>query len=95
MILILYTTLGIFLFAASFDPPAFKPLLAWAMWGANFAHGFVALIHCFTDVDTAPIATGSTGSYIYAYNAFGLHNNLDKLILAVPLWFGLGLWLSR
>ena len=47
MILILYTTLGFFLFAASFDPPAFKALLSYAMWGANFAHGTVAFIHCF------------------------------------------------
>ena len=47
MILILYTSLGFFLLFASLDPPAFKPLLAYAMWGANFAHGTVAFIHCF------------------------------------------------
>ena len=59
-------------------------------WGANFAHGIVALIHCFTDNDSAPVLTGSTGSYIYANRAFGVTHNIDKLFVAVPLWFALG-----
>ena len=47
MVLIIYKTLGIWLFQASFNPHAYKPLLSWAMWGGNFAHGCVAFIHCF------------------------------------------------
>eukprot|EP00404_Azadinium_spinosum_P056275 CAMPEP_0180796048 /NCGR_PEP_ID=MMETSP1038_2-20121128/56557_1 /TAXON_ID=632150 /ORGANISM="Azadinium spinosum, Strain 3D9" /LENGTH=193 /DNA_ID=CAMNT_0022835073 /DNA_START=19 /DNA_END=597 /DNA_ORIENTATION=+ len=51
MILIIYTTLGFYIVQASLDPNNFKPLLSWAMWGGNFAHGCVAFAHCFADVD--------------------------------------------
>ena len=42
MILIIYTSLGVYLTLASFDPVFYKPLLSWAMWGGNFCHGIVA-----------------------------------------------------
>mmetsp|Transcript_46834 Transcript_46834/g.142181 ORF Transcript_46834/g.142181 Transcript_46834/m.142181 type:complete len:192 (-) Transcript_46834:156-731(-) len=81
MILIIYTTLGFYIFSASFDPAGFKPLLSWAMWGGNFGHGCVAFIHCFTD-DVTP-------SSRYQFNTIGGTMNLDKLLVAVPLWFGM------
>jgi hypothetical protein len=81
MILIIYTTLGFYIFQASFDPVTFKPLLSWAMWGGNLAHGLVAASHCFAD--------DKTESSRYQENSFGGHLNLDKLLVAVPLWFGM------
>jgi len=81
MILIIYTSLGFYLFMASFDPASFKPLLSWAMWGGNFCHGIVAFIHCLTDVDK-PWSK-------YQNDTLGGTRNLDKLFVAVPLWFGM------
>jgi hypothetical protein len=86
MILILYTGLGIFLTIGSVDPQTFKPLLSWSMWVANLAHGIVAFIHCFTDRDQYGL-NGPGESNADAH--FGGFNNLDKLFIAVPLWFGM------
>ena len=80
MILIIYTTLGFYLFQASFDPASFKPLLSWAMWGGNFAHGCVAFAHCFADKDKAWSK--------YQQDTLGGTLNMDKMFVAVPLWFG-------
>ena len=84
MIIILYTSLGLFLFVASFDPPQFKPLLGWATWGANFCHGCVALVSVFEfkEADEKyPLVAGNSASPILGYA------HLDKLFFAVPLWF--------
>ena len=81
MILIIYTTLGFYIFQASFDPVGFKPLLSWAMWGGNFAHGVVAFAHCFSD--------DNTRSSRYERDTLGGNHNFDKMFVAVPLWFGL------
>merc|ERR1719446_392119 len=78
MILKIYTSLGIYLFFASKSPATFKPLISWFMWGGNLCHGVVALIHCF---DASGPNEGS-GRYLHP------HLNMDKLVLAVPLWFG-------
>ena len=80
MILIIYTTLGIYLIKASFNPAAFKPFLSWFAWGGNLSHGIIATIHCFTDQ--------STPASRYQTTTFGGVRNLDKLLVAVPLWFG-------
>ena len=78
MILIIYTSLGVYITLASFDPANYKPLLSWAMWGGNFCHGVVAFIHCFTD-----------NFYLSSAAPIGGYANLDKLFFAVPLWFSL------
>jgi hypothetical protein len=83
MILIIYTTLGFYYFQASTNPSGYKPLLSWSMWGGNLCHGIVALIHCF-DGDGPQAASAR-----YQTEAFGGNLNMDKLILAVPLWFGM------
>ena len=49
MILIIYTSLGVYLFFASKNPATFKPLISWFMWGGNLCHGVVAsdpLLRC-------------------------------------------------
>lgn len=83
MILIIYTTFGIWITQASFDPVAFKPLLSWGMWGGNFCHDVVAFVHCFDGNGPNKAATA------YAKAAFGSKLNIDKLLIAVPLWFGM------
>jgi len=81
MILIIYTSLGFYLLQASCDPARFKPLLSWAMWGGNFCHGWVAFIHCFAD-DNMPQSR-------YQHETLGGSQNMDKMFVAVPLWFGM------
>ena len=68
----------LFLLAASLDPPKHKALLGYSMWGSNFAHGIIATLAVFTD----------TNDYQYQ-KAIGGFRNLDKLFVAVPVWFGL------
>jgi len=83
MIIILYTSLGIYLLFASTNPARFKPLLGWSMWGANFCHGIIAFIHCFDE---------KQGSEKYGADTLGAKaHNYDKLFVAVPLWFGMGI----
>ena len=53
------------------------------MWGGNLAHGIVALIHCFDNSGPQGPATR------YQHAAFGGSLNMDKLLAAVPLWFGM------
>ncbi len=65
------------------SPSGYKPLLSWSMWGGNLCHGIVALIHCF-DGDGPQAASAR-----YQTETFGGKLNMDKLILAVPLWFGM------
>ena len=78
MILIIYTFFGVYVFQASFDPVAFRPFLSFGMWGANFAHGVVAFGHCFDENEP---------SSRYQENSLGGNRNLDKMFVAVPLWF--------
>ena len=81
MIIIIYTFAGFYVMKASLKPCAYKPFLSWLAWGGNFAHGCVATVHCFTDQ--------ATPASRYQYTTFGGVRNLDKLVVAVPLWFGL------
>jgi len=76
MICILYFSLGIYYATASFDPVAYRTLLSYAAWGAGFAHGVIATIACFSD-DTD-----------YGYSISDSLPNIDKLFIAVPIWFG-------
>ena len=53
------------------------------MWGGNLCHGIVALIHCFDS--GGPQALSAR----YSNSTFGGDLNLDKLFVAIPLWFGM------
>lgn len=85
MILIIYTGFGFYLFQASFDPDKFRPFLSFGMWIANFAHGVVAFAHCFDKQDSGSTPTSTPPSMKYGLGS----RNMDKMLLAVPLWFGM------
>ena len=57
------------------------------MWTANFAHGIVATAHCF---GTANVDYSTLAASKYTEMTLGGYTNYDKLLFAVPLWFGLG-----
>ena len=59
------------------------------MWVANFAHGVVAFAHCFDEQGSSTTPSSTPGGVKYTKDTGLGGRNMDKMFLAVPLWFGL------